>query len=101
MDLRTGKVVKKVTFQPPTESGMLSTGGGLLATGHMTGKFSVYNADTLEELYSFNLGTPITAPPMTYSIGGKQYIAVVAGAGVGTRGAGLVQPGAFVAVFGL
>ena len=80
---------------------MLSTDGGLLATGHMTGKFSVYNADTLEELYSFNLGTPITAPPMTYSVGGKQYIAVVAGGGVGVRGGGLTQPGAFVAVFGL
>jgi alcohol dehydrogenase (cytochrome c) len=101
MDLRTGKVVKKATFQPPTESGMLSTDGGILATGHMTGKFAVYNNETLDELYSFNLGTPITAPPMTYSVGGKQYIAVVAGGGVGQRGAGLTQPGAFVAVFGL
>jgi alcohol dehydrogenase (cytochrome c) len=101
LDLRTGKVVKKATFQPPTEAGMLSTDGGVLATGHMTGKFSVYNADTLEELYSFNLGTPITAPPMTYSVGGKQYIAVVAGAGVGVRGEGLYQPAAIVAVFGL
>jgi alcohol dehydrogenase (cytochrome c) len=101
LDLRTGKVVKKVTFMPPTESGMLSTDGGLLATGHMTGKFSVYNSDTLEELYSFSLGMPITAPPMTYSVGGKQYIAVVAGAGAGTRSMGLYQPGAIVAVFGL
>jgi alcohol dehydrogenase (cytochrome c) len=101
MDLRTGKIVKKATFQPPTESGMLSTDGGLLLTGHMTGKFSAYNAETLEEVYSFNLGTPITAPPMTYSVGGKQYIAVVAGGGTGVRGGGLTQPSAFVAVFGL
>jgi alcohol dehydrogenase (cytochrome c) len=101
MDLRTGKVVGKATFQPPTESGMLSTDGGLLFTGHMTGKFAVYDAETLKEVYSFNLGTPITAPPMTYSVGGKQYIAVVAGAGVGVRGQGLYQPTAIVAVFGL
>jgi alcohol dehydrogenase (cytochrome c) len=101
MDLHTGKIIKKATFQPPTESGMLSTDGGLLFTGHMTGKFSVYNAETLEEVYSFNLGTPITAPPMTYSVGGKQYVAVVAGGAVGVRGGGLYQPGAFVAVFGL
>jgi alcohol dehydrogenase (cytochrome c) len=101
MDLRTGKVVNKATFQPPTESGMLSTDGGLLFTGHMTGKFAAYDAETLKEVYSFNLGTPITAPPMTYSVGGKQYIAVVAGAGVGVRGQGLYQPSAFVAVFGL
>jgi alcohol dehydrogenase (cytochrome c) len=101
MDLRTGRVARKVTFQPPTESGMLSTDGGVIATGHMTGRFSVYDSDTLEELYSFNLGTPITAPPMTYSVGGKQYIAVVAGAGTGVRGQGLYQPAAIVAVFGL
>jgi alcohol dehydrogenase (cytochrome c) len=101
MDLRTGKIVNKATFQPPTESGMLSTDGGLLFTGHMTGKFAVYDAATLNEVYSFNLGTPITAPPMTYSVGGKQYIAVVAGGAVGVRGGGLYQPSAMVAVFGL
>jgi alcohol dehydrogenase (cytochrome c) len=101
MDLRTGKIVNKATFQPPTESGMLSTDGGILVTGHMTGKFAVYDETTLKEVYSFNLGTPITAPPMTYSVGGKQYIAVVAGGAVGVRGGGLYQPSAIVAVFGL
>jgi hypothetical protein len=47
------------------------------------------------------LGTPITAPPMTYSVGGKQYIAVVAGGAANLRGAVLYQPSAIVAVFGL
>jgi hypothetical protein len=51
-------------------------------------------------LWSFSLGTPITAPPMTYSAGGKQYVAVVAGGATGLRGAGLYQPTAIVAVFG-
>jgi alcohol dehydrogenase (cytochrome c) len=101
LDLKTGKIVGKAAFQPPTESGMLSTDGSLLFTGHMTGKLSAYDADTLQELWSFSLGMPITAPPMTYSVGGKQYIAVVAGGAVGVRGAGLYQPSAIVAVFGL
>ena len=101
LDVRTGKVINKATFQPPTESGMLFTDGGILVTGHMTGKLAVYDATTLKEIYSFNLGTPITAPPMTYSVNGKQYIAVVAGGSTGLRGAGLYQPSAFVAVFGL
>ncbi|HLQ92911.1 MAG TPA: PQQ-binding-like beta-propeller repeat protein [Xanthobacteraceae bacterium] len=100
MDVKTGKIIGKETFQPPTESGMLSTDGDLLFTGHMNGKFAAYDKDTLKEVWSFNLGTMITAPPMTYSVGGKQYVAVVAGGGVGTRGAGLMQPSAFVAVFG-
>jgi alcohol dehydrogenase (cytochrome c) len=101
MDLKTGKIIGKTTFQPPTESGMLSTDGGVLFTGHMNGKLAAYDANTLQELWSFNLGTPITAPPMTYSVDGKQYVAVVAGGAVGVRQGGLIQPSAIVAVFGL
>jgi len=101
MDLKTGKMINKVTFPPSNESGMLSTDGDILATGHTTGKFAVYDADTLQEVYSFNLGTPITAPPMSYKVGDKQYIAVVIGGGIGLRGVPLLQPSAMVAVFGL
>jgi alcohol dehydrogenase (cytochrome c) len=100
MDVRTGKVINKATFQPPTESGMLSTDGDVLFTGHMRGKFAAYDANTLQELWSFNLGTPITAPPISYSVGGKQFVAVVAGGGVNQRQAALWQPSAIVAVFG-
>jgi alcohol dehydrogenase (cytochrome c) len=101
LDVRTGKVIAKEQFPIPNESGMLGTGGNLLFTGHHTGAFSAYDADTLKEVWSFSLGTPITAPPMTYSVGGKQYIAVVAGGTSALRGAVLYQPSAFVAVFGL
>jgi hypothetical protein len=38
---------------------------------------------------------------MTYGVGGKQYVAVVAGGEAELRGAVLYQPSAFVAVFGL
>ena len=38
---------------------------------------------------------------MTYSVNGKQYIAVVAGGAVDMRGARLYQPSAVIAVFGL
>jgi hypothetical protein len=38
---------------------------------------------------------------MTYSVNGKQYIAIVAGGSTGLGGAGLRQPAALVAVFGL
>jgi alcohol dehydrogenase (cytochrome c) len=34
---------------------------------------------TLEELWSVNVGTGFNAPPMTYAVGGKQYIAVASG----------------------
>ena len=34
-----------------------------------------------EQLWEFSLGSPVTAPPITYSAGGRQYIAVVTGGG--------------------
>jgi alcohol dehydrogenase (cytochrome c) len=101
VDVRTGKVAAKEQFPIPNESGMLSTAGDLLFTGHHDGRFAAYDADTLKEVWSFSLGTPITAPPMSYSVGGKQYIAVVAGGTALLRGAALYQPSALVAVFGL
>src|SRR5262249_56816848 len=101
LDVRTGKVLGKEQYPIPNESGMLSTDGDLLFTGHHDGRLVAYDADTLKEVWSFSLGTPITAPPMTYGVGGKQYIAVVAGGTSGLRGAVLYQPAALVAGFGL
>ena len=101
VDVRTGKVIGKERFPLPNESGLLSTGGDLLFSGHHTGHFAAYDSDTLKEAWSFDLGTPITAPPMTYSVNGKQYIAVVAGGAGDMRGARLYQPAAVIAVFGL
>jgi len=101
VDVRTGNVIAKERFPLPNESGLLSTGGDLLFSGHHTGQFAAYDADTLKELWSFGLGTPITAPPMSYSVNGKQYIAVVAGGAGDMRGARLYQPSAVIAVFGL
>src|SRR5712672_4332825 len=101
LDVRTGKIVGKTQYPVPNQSGMLSTDGDLVFTGHSNGRFSAYDADTVKELWSFSLGTPITAPPMTYGVGGKPYVAVVAGGEAELRGAVLYQPSAFVAVFGL
>jgi outer membrane protein assembly factor BamB len=101
LDVRTGKVVAKAEFRNPNESGLLSTDGALLFAGHSDGRFAAYDADTLAEVWSFSLGTPITAPPMSYSAGGRQYIAVVAGGTERMRGAVLYQPSAIIAVFGL
>jgi len=101
LDVRSGRIVGKTQYPVPNESGMLSTDGDLVFTGHSTGRLVAYDADTLDEAWSFNLGTPITAPPMTFAAGGKQYIAVNVGGDAGLRGAVLYQPSAFVAVFGL
>ena len=38
-----------------------------------------YNDETLEELWRFNVGTPLKGAPVTYSVGTKQYLAVQSG----------------------
>jgi alcohol dehydrogenase (cytochrome c) len=35
-----------------------------------------YNDETLEELWRFNLGTPLKGSPVTYAVGTKQFLAV-------------------------
>jgi outer membrane protein assembly factor BamB len=60
-------------------AGALATAGNLVFLGHIDGTFSAYDAKTLNELWSFDVGTGINAPPISYSVNGKQYIAVLVG----------------------
>ena len=65
----------------PWNGGMLSTGGNLLFQGNAEGELVAYRADNGEELWSFDAQTGIVAPPVTYRVGGEQYVAIVAGWG--------------------
>ncbi|MBI1395994.1 MAG: PQQ-dependent dehydrogenase, methanol/ethanol family [Betaproteobacteria bacterium] len=60
-------------------SGAMTTAGGLVFYGNLEGKFKAVNAKTGEVLWQFNVGTGITQSAVSYSIDGKQYIAVTAG----------------------
>ena len=55
-----------------------SPGGGLVFTELQDGWVVAYNDETLEELWRFNLGTPLKGAPGTYAIGPRQYVAVQA-----------------------
>lgn len=61
--------------------GALSTDGTLVFQGTATGQFVAYHAETGEKLKSIHVGTGIMAGPMTYSVDGAQYVAVMAGYG--------------------
>ena len=60
---------------------MLSTAGNLVFQGNTDEVIAAYNAETGERLWMADTQTAITAPPMTYSVDGEQYVAVVAGWG--------------------
>lgn len=61
--------------------GTLATAGNLVFQGTALGDFIAFNAATGEKLWSAYAGTGIVAPPITYSIDGKQYVSVMAGWG--------------------
>lgn len=64
-------------------AGVLTTASGLLIHGNVGGTLVVRDARSGAVLKSIETGTPIMAAPMTYAIGGVQYVAVMAGWGGG------------------
>jgi alcohol dehydrogenase (cytochrome c) len=69
------------TRAPLQAGGALSTGGGLVFAGTQDGRLVALNATNGEQLWEFSLGAPVTGPPVTYSVGGRQYVAAVTGGG--------------------
>ena len=69
----------KAVTEIEIRSGALATAGGLVFTALQDGWIVAYNDETLEELWRFNVGTPLKGAPVTYAIGPKQYLAVQAG----------------------
>jgi mono/diheme cytochrome c family protein len=75
------KAAWKVEHAGPWNGGVLSTAGNLVFQGTADGHFEAYDARTGELLWSFAAQTGVMAGPISYSLGGRQYVAVVAGYG--------------------
>ena len=78
--------------------GVLSTAGGVVIQGGLDGKLRVFNDETGAVIKEIDTGSPLIAAPMTYSINGVQYIAILAGSGGG--GWNLWMPGNVAATRG-
>jgi alcohol dehydrogenase (cytochrome c) len=78
-DPLTGEVKKRIHIPYPDNSGALSTAGGLVFTAFSDGTFAAYDDSTLEQVWKINVGTGFMAPPMSFEVGGKQYIAILSG----------------------
>src|SRR5262249_9290052 len=79
MDPLTGELKARVKIPYPNYSGALTTAGGLVFTGFTDGTFAAFDDTTLQQLWKINVGVGFNAPPMTFEVGGKQYIAILAG----------------------
>ena len=82
VDYNTGAIRWKVKTQQPMIGGILATAGGLVFTGQGNGTFAAYDAANGTELWSFQAGAGVNAPPSSYTVNGKQYIVVAAGGNV-------------------
>ncbi|HTT09869.1 MAG TPA: PQQ-dependent dehydrogenase, methanol/ethanol family [Burkholderiaceae bacterium] len=73
------KKVWGVQSDLPFNGGTLTTAGGLTFWGDLHGVFRAFDAKNGKELWSASLGSGIGAGPISYSVDGKQYIAIVVG----------------------
>ncbi len=73
------KKVWEVKEDLPFNGGTLTTGGGLTFYGNMHGDFRALDAKTGKILWSTNLGSGIGPGASTYTVNGKQYVAIVVG----------------------
>jgi PQQ-dependent dehydrogenase (methanol/ethanol family) len=75
------KEVWRAQYGSPWNGGTLATAGNLVFQGTAHGTFAAYRASDGELLFEAPAGTGIVAPPVTYSLDGEQYVAVMAGWG--------------------
>ena len=79
MDPTTGEIKKNVHLRYPNYSGTLATAGGLVFLGLLDGTVAAFDDTSLDELWKINVGSGFSAPPMTFEVSGRQYVAIVSG----------------------
>jgi len=75
----TGETRWKFEMVTPPTSGLLATAGGLVFGGDREGYFFALDARTGKPLWKFQTGGMVIAPPISYMLDGRQYVAVAAG----------------------
>ena len=79
VDLNTGKVAWQNRIAKPMIGGALATAGGLVFTGTPDKEFLAFDAKSGRRLWRHLANAGVNAPPISYAVDGKQYVAVAAG----------------------
>ena len=97
-DPLTGEARWTVELPHYWNGGVLASSGGLVFHGDAQGYLSAYDKDTGAVLWQFNTFTSILAAPVTYSVDGVQYVAILTGTGGGDLfGPGAIDAGEYLA----
>ena len=79
IDPLTGAVKWRFRMTDVTDSGILTTASDLLFTGGREGYFYALDARNGAMLWKASVGGQVAAGPITYSVHGRQFVAVAAG----------------------
>ncbi len=79
LDAVTGERKWEFKMNDVTDAGILTTASDLLFSGGREGYFFALDARTGDLLWRAAVGGGVASGPMTYSAGGRQYVAVAAG----------------------
>jgi PQQ-dependent dehydrogenase (methanol/ethanol family) len=71
---------------------VIATGGGLVFGGDVNGRFRAYDDRSGDILWDVNLGAPVNGYPATFTVNGKQYVAVSTGGSGLAFGLGRLAP---------
>ncbi|HVZ20787.1 MAG TPA: PQQ-binding-like beta-propeller repeat protein [Vicinamibacterales bacterium] len=74
----TGKTMWKHEQRAGTLS-LVTTGGGLVFGGDANGRFKAYDDRTGQVLWETIIGSAASGYPISYSVGGRQYVAIITG----------------------
>ena len=82
----TGKKKWSYKSKYPLLASALATGGDVVFTGDPEGNFMAFDAGSGAKIWSFLTGSGHRGSPITYSVNGRQYIAVPVGWGSAVAG---------------
>src|SRR5262249_44888121 len=82
IDPVTGETRWRFQMISTPSAGMLATAGGLVFTGDRHGYLIAFDDKSGKVLWKFQTGGAIVAPPISYALDGKQYVAVAAGGSI-------------------
>jgi alcohol dehydrogenase (cytochrome c) len=79
INVDTGKIAWTHKVDYPMIGGPASTAGGVTFVGESNGNFDAFDSKTGKLLWQYKTNAGVNAAPMTYELGGRQYVAVAAG----------------------